>query len=598
MIEWVKLGSVILDQIFKYGPEINGIFKSKSSKEKHLQLKNLSNDIANQIQKNLLNDLRTMMDYAVNIPLSKDDLEKINNIITNVEECESEKLILKMKDIIISQFNDILMDNLLCSPKYHNLVILGTNQIYKIISKLLNDNITLKDNIERFQIFCAKKAELRAGLLFYSLNISDYLDLMNNKSSNEENLIGNDNIKENKNDMKNQIKKLSNEILVFIKNQNKDFNNDINRKISGIMICIDNKDHYGQIKELINHLKLSIEKHKFELDIYIIIVNNCINIKDENLFNNNLDGNIIKNNEDNKFIINGNIDDNNENNIINYKEENNNIEKIKYFPLTIGDEKEDLLDEEEEKNEVELFLNELVNKYINDYLKNNIENIHCTLSIQFEENYKLYCEKLEKEFNKAVLEMKNFNLKTIPLKVEFESQIKKIFKDIFMNHIFPISIDKDKNKDAKYQFSNASLNLINELFIYNLGKVKELTDKGKNEYTKRLLGEVKEKINELFSQLRLDEGKQEKVEEQNLLKNNFINNITQSLNEKIAFSSDIYDMCLTYSHISKDLFKLLLENVIQFCQNKIFQNKEFKDGIKKRIIQQIDSYQRRALNID
>ena len=110
--------------------------------------------------------------------------------------------------------------------------------------------------------------------------------------------------------------------------------------------------------------------------------------------------------------------------------------------------------------------------------------------------------------------------------------------------------------------------------------------------------EVKEKVNELFSQLRLDEGKQEKVEGQNLLKNNFINNITQSLNEKIAFSSDIYDMCLTYSHISKDLFKLLLENIIQFCQNKIFQNNEFKEGIKKRIIQQIDSYQRRALNID
>ena len=594
MIEWVKLSSIILDQLFKYGPEINSIFSSKSSKEKQFQLKILSNDIANQIQKNLLNDLRTIMDYAVNIPLSKDDLERINNIITNVEEAESEKLLMKMKDIIISQFNDMLMDNLLCSPKYHNLVILGTNQIYKIINKLLNDNITLKDNIERFQIFCAKKAELRAGLLFYALNISDYLDLINSKTTNDENSNGNNNIKENNDDMKNQMKKLSNEILVFIKNQNKNFNNDINRKISGIMICVENKDHYEKIKELINNLRLSIIKHRFELDIYVIIINKCINIKDEN----NLIENIIKNNEDNKLINNDIVDDNNENNIINYKEENYNIEQIKYFPLTIIEEGEEILDEEEEKNEVENFLNDLVNKYIDDYLKNNIDNIHCSLNIQFVENYKLYCEKLEKEFNKAVLEMENFNLKTIPLKVEFESQIKKIFIDIFMNHIYPLSITQDKNKDAKYQFSNASLNLINELFSYNLEKVKELTDKGKNEYTKRLIMEVKEKVNELFSQLRLDEGRQEKVEGQNLLKNNFINNITQSLNEKIAFSSDIYDMCLTYSHISKDLFKLLLENITQFCQNKIFQNKEFKDGIKKRIIQQIDSYQRRALNID
>lgn len=594
MIEWVKLSSIILDQLFKYGPEINSIFSSKSSKEKQFQLKILSNDIANQIQKNLLNDLRTIMDYAVNIPLSKDDLERINNIITNVEEAESEKLLMKMKDIIISQFNDMLMDNLLCSPKYHNLVILGTNQIYKIINKLLNDNITLKDNIERFQIFCAKKAELRAGLLFYALNISDYLDLINTKTTNDENSNGNNNIKENNDDMKNQMKKLSNEILVFIRNQNKSFNNDINRKISGIMICVENKDHYEKIKELINNLRLSIIKHRFELDIYVIIINKCINIKDEN----NLIENIIKNNEDNKLINNDIVDDNNENNIINYKEENYNIEQIKYFPLTIIEEGEEILDEEEEKNEVENFLNDLVNKYIDDYLKNNIDNIHCSLNIQFVENYKLYCEKLEKEFNKAVLEMENFNLKTIPLKVEFESQIKKIFIDIFMNHIYPLSITQDKNKDAKYQFSNVSLNLINELFSYNLEKVKELTDKGKNEYTKRLIMEVKEKVNELFSQLRLDEGRQEKVEGQNLLKNNFINNITQSLNEKIAFSSDIYDMCLTYSHISKDLFKLLLENITQFCQNKIFQNKEFKDGIKKRIIQQIDSYQRRALNID
>ena len=75
MIEWVKLSSIILDQIFNYSPKINDLFKSKSSKHKQFQLKILSNDIANQIQKNLLNDLKTMMDYSVNIPLYKEDLE-------------------------------------------------------------------------------------------------------------------------------------------------------------------------------------------------------------------------------------------------------------------------------------------------------------------------------------------------------------------------------------------------------------------------------------------------------------------------------------------------------------------------------------------
>ena len=60
-------------------------------------------------------------------------------------------------------------------------------------------------------------------------------------------------------------------------------------------------------------------------------------------------------------------------------------------------------------------------------MKNNIDNIHCTLSLQFIENLKLYFEKLQKEFDKAVIEMKNFSLKSIPMKVEFESQIKKYF---------------------------------------------------------------------------------------------------------------------------------------------------------------------------
>ena len=114
----------------------------------------------------------------------------------------------------------------------------------------------------------------------------------------------------------------------------------------------------------------------------------------------------------------------------------------------------------------------------------------------------------------------------------------------------------------------------------------------------RLIGEVKEKINELFSQLGLDEGKKEKIEEQNTLKKSFVDNITQSLNEKIAFSSDCYDLCLSYSYISKDLYNILSEKIIEFCENNVFKNKEFKENINKRIIQQIDSYQRKALNID
>lgn len=114
----------------------------------------------------------------------------------------------------------------------------------------------------------------------------------------------------------------------------------------------------------------------------------------------------------------------------------------------------------------------------------------------------------------------------------------------------------------------------------------------------RLIGEVKEKINELFSQLGLDEGEKEKIEDQKTLKKSFVDNITQSLNEKIVFSSDIYDLCLSYSYISKDLYNILSEKIIEFCENNVFKNKEFKENINKRIIQQIDSYQRKALNID
>lgn len=137
-------------------------------------------------------------------------------------------------------------------------------------------------------------------------------------------------------------------------------------------------------------------------------------------------------------------------------------------------------------------------------MDNNIENIHCFLDLQFCENLKLFYEKLEKEFNKAVIEMKNLNLKDIPLKIEFESQMKKIYSDIFVNFIFPISMKLDISKKVKTQLSNESINQINDLFNYNLKKVKELINKGKDEYASRLIGQVKVKINELFRDMGLE----------------------------------------------------------------------------------------------
>ena len=114
----------------------------------------------------------------------------------------------------------------------------------------------------------------------------------------------------------------------------------------------------------------------------------------------------------------------------------------------------------------------------------------------------------------------------------------------------------------------------------------------------RLIGQVKEKINELFNQLEIDKGEKEDMDEYNSLKKNFIDDIVQILNEKIAFGSDVYDLCLSYFYISKDLYKILNDKILDFCKNDIFESKEFKEDINKRIVQQIDSYQRRALNID
>ena len=593
MIEWVQLSAIILDNLFKYGPEIKNIFKSKASKKQQKQLKDLCNDIANQIQKNLLNDLKALMDFSVNIPLNKDDIKELNYVTKNIIGIESDKFLIKMKDLVINQFNDILVDNMLCTPKYHNLVIVGSDKIYKVINKIFEDDLIFKDNIKRYQLFSTKKPGFRAGLLLYALNISDMLGSMESKTPNQNhlNFNGINGIEQT------EMKKLSIDILTFIKNKNKKFSDELSRKISGIMICIDKVDEYEQIKDLVNNLNLLNKKHKFELDIYLIIINKCIDtnieIKDGNFFDIDIDENITINNCLNIM--------NKDNNTIfkDIKKHNNNGE-IKRFNISIEDNSTDIF-EIDDKNEVETFLGELVVKYIDDYMKRNIDNIYCSLNLQFNEYIKLYFHKLEKEFNKAITEMKNFNLKNIPLKVKFESQMQKIFIDIFLNHIYPISISitQNSNKIKKFQFSNESLHQIKDLFYYSLNRVKDITEKAKGEYTMRLISEVKERINELFSKSEIEEGNKEKEGEgPSVSKQYFIDNIIQSLNEKIEMSSEIYDLCLCYLYISKDLFKVLSEKISEFTEENIFRNTEFKEGIKKRIIQQLDSYQRRVLNID
>ena len=593
MIEWVQLSAIILDNLFKYGPEVKNIFKSKASKKQQKQLKDLCNDIANQIQKNLLNDLKALMDFSVNIPLSKEDIKEVNHVTRSIIDIESDKLLIKMKDLVINQFNDILVDNMLCTPKYHNLVIVGSDKIYKVINKIFEDDLIINDNIKRYQLYSTKKPGFRAGLLLYALNISDILGSMESKTSNQNylNINGINRIEQS------EMKKLSIDILTFIKNKNKKFSDDLSRKISGIMICIDKKNEYEQIKDLINNLNLLNKKHKLELDIYLIIINKCINtnieIKDNNFLDIDIDENITINNCLNIT--------NKDNNTI-YKDikKHNKNGEIKRFNISIEDNNTDIF-EIDDGDELETFLSELVVKYIDDYMKKNIDNIYCSLNLQFNEYIKLYFHKLEKEFNKAITEMKNFNLKNIPLKVKFESEMQKIFIDIFLNHIYPISISitQNSNKIKKFHFSNETLNQINDLFYYNLNRVRDITEKAKGEYTMRLISEVKDRINELFSKSEIEEGNKEKEGEGPYLsKQNFIDNIIQSLNEKIEMSSEIYDLCLCYIYISKDLFKVLSEKICEFIEENIFRNIEFKEGIKKRIIQQLDSYQRRVLNID
>ena len=588
MIEWIKLSSLIIDQIFNYGPKISHIFKSKEKKNKQFQLKILCNDIANEIQKSLLNDLKTLMDYSLTIPLKKENLEEINKAIQNILDIESEKIIFKMKDIIINQFNEMLVDNLLFTPKYHNLLIVGNNSIYKVINLLYNNKSTVKEKYEKFHLFSTEIAEFRPGLLIYALDIDDKLN--EEKVPKDSNPNKDDKTNKEENNILKNMKKISNEILAFIKNQSKLYDNLLNRKISGIMICIDSKDDLEKIKQLIINLDSSIKNHDFELDLYLIIVNKCIQIK--NIENIKDEDEEEKNEQENNIV-------NEKNNEINQ----NILNDIKNFNFIINDENTEVLDDLGENSDVEKFLNEIVKKYIEDYIKSNITNIHCSLALQFEENINYYYNKLNKEFGKAVQELKNFNLKNMPSKVEFDSQIRKIISDIFTNLLLPISYNNnlnkaEKNNQYKNTLSNQSLNIINELFNYSLKNMTNLTASAKNEYSKRVLGEVKEKVNELFSQLELDQGKKEKVDENENLKTNFVDNITNILSDKIDLSAEIYNLCLTYFYINKDLFKCLTEKIIEFCQKNIFENKDFIENIDKRFAQQMDSHQRRVLNID
>ena len=587
MIEWIKLSSLIIDQMFNYGPKIANIFKSKEKKNKQFQLKILCNDIANEIQKSLLTDLKTVMDYSVNVPLRKENIEEIDKTIQSIIDIESEKMIERMKDLVINQFNDMLLENLISTPKYHNLLIVGNNSIYKIINLLYNNKTHLPDDYEKYHLFSTQNAEFRPGLLIYALNIDDKSNLEKTDSGSNSNDINGNKDKE-ENDINKKMKKISNEILVFIKNQNKAYDHALNRKISGIMICLDKKDDLEKIKQLIINLESSIKKNEFEIDLYLIILNKCIEI---NNLQNKEEENINKIEDE---II------NEKNNIIN----ENIMENIKKYSFTINDENIEVLDEEEENNkDVEKFLSDLVKKYIDDYMKVNISNIHCSLALQFEENINYYFQKLNTQFGKAVQEMKNFTLKSMPLKVEFESLIRKIISDIFTNHIFPISYNtnlnkKEKNKIPTNQLSNQSLNIINDFINYSVNLVTNLTEKAKGEFTKRLLAEVKEKINELFSQLELDQGNKEKVDEYMNLKTTFVDNITQLLSDKIELSSEIYNLCLTYFYINNDLFRCLSEKINEFCNKNIFENKDFVENLNKRFSQQMDSFQRRALNID
>ena len=66
------------------------------------------------------------------------------------------------------------------------------------------------------------------------------------------------------------------------------YKNDLNRKITCMIICIYKKEQYEQLKELVNFLNSSIEKQNFELDLYLIIANKCFPFKTEYNINNDI----------------------------------------------------------------------------------------------------------------------------------------------------------------------------------------------------------------------------------------------------------------------------------------------------------------------
>ena len=176
MLEWVKLSSVIIDQIFNYGPKIHDILKEKSNEKKKKLLQSLSNNIVEEILKDLLRELKKSMDYSISNPLSKEEIENLSETINTVIKNEQTPMYNKMKDIIINQMYDLMTDNLLFVPKYQNLLIIGSNNIYKFINNIFKDDTTFQGDYEQFHIFCTKKANFRAGLLLYAFNLNKETD--------------------------------------------------------------------------------------------------------------------------------------------------------------------------------------------------------------------------------------------------------------------------------------------------------------------------------------------------------------------------------------------------------------------------------------
>ena len=574
MIEWVKLSSVIIDQIFNYGPKIHDILKEKSNDKKKKLLQSLSNKIVEETLKDLLRELKKLMDYSISNPLPKEEIEKLTETINSIIKNEQAPMHDKMKDIIITQMYDLMADNLLFVPKYQNILIIGSDNIYKFINNIFKDDTTFQGDYDQFQFFCTKKPDFRAGLLLYAFNLQKEIDKIKSGLSTPpppDDKINAEMEKKLKNveDEKKRIVLIetSNQIIRFIKKQNIMYENDLQKKINNIALCVNSDEEFEDIKNLIVNLNRIITKQNLKINLYLIINNDYIN----------------------KAEIDKQI-----------QEMNNNNDKtqIKIFDIPIVDQNEDFDDENEK--EIETFLNEIVNEFITEYVSSNQENIINMINSDFQENYKMYCDKLSKEFNQAVKEMADFKLSNIPLKVEYEAHIKRIFFDIFINHIFPIT-NKDSIKDGNdhnnnisKKLSNESISEIDKLFKFNLENVQKLTEKAKIEYNTRLIAEVKQKLNELFEKSGF---KDTDKDNKNILKESFLDNITTILNEKINSSSDIYNICLAYLYINSDMFKILNEKCVDFCLKNILENDKFKEEINKRMTQQIDSLQRKVLDI-